>query len=161
MKTTPVDTKCAGRRLSMRARAVVWILFACMAVARAWAGAQQEGDLGVHVSGFTHERGQAVASLFREGDDIFGKPHVRVAAPIRQGKAKLVFPHQPYGSYAVTAYHDENGNNDLDHDVLRLPAEPLGFSNGFRLALFSGMPSFEKLRFVFGAGSKPLEITVR
>ncbi|MBI3806316.1 MAG: DUF2141 domain-containing protein [Nitrospirae bacterium] len=139
-----------------------WILICCLTAATAWADAPQEqGDLVVHVSGFNSEQGQAIANLFRTQDDIFGKPYVRVVAPIQQGKASLIFPQLPYGVYAVTAFHDENGNNELDHNVLRLPAEPLGFSNGFKLSIFSGMPSFEKLRFTFAAVAKPLEITLK
>ena len=117
-------------------------------------------DLVVHASGFAHERGQAIASLFRDGDNVFGPPHARVVAPIRQGKAILVFANVKPESYAVIAFHDENGNNDLDHNFLRLPAEPLGFSNGFRLSALSGMPNFEKLRFAFTADATPLEISV-
>lgn len=118
-------------------------------------------DIVVHASGFVHDRGQAVASLFREGQDIFGKPFARVATKVDRGTATFVFPGMPHGNYAVTVFHDENGNNDLDHNFLNMPAEPLGFSNGFKLSLFSGMPSFEKLRFTFGAETKPQEISVK
>lgn len=118
-------------------------------------------DIIIHVDGFTHARGQAIANLFREGDDIFDKPYVRVAANIQHNIVKLIFPNLAQGSYAVTVFHDENGNNDLDHNFLRFPAEPLGFSNGFKLSLFSGMPSFEKLRFSFGPDFQPLEISVK
>ena len=119
------------------------------------------GDIVVHASGYTHERGQAIGSLFRDGDDVFGTPYVRVTAPIHQGKASLVFPNVKPGNYALITFHDENNNNDLDHNFLHLPAEPLGFSNGFKLSAFSGMPSFEKLRFAFTLDSKPLEISVK
>ncbi|MBI3562357.1 MAG: DUF2141 domain-containing protein [Gammaproteobacteria bacterium] len=120
-----------------------------------------EADLQIHVTGFAHDRGQVIASLFSDGHDVFGKPDRRVVGTIQQNQATLIFPHLPYGSYAMTVFHDENSNNDLDHNFLHLPAEPLGFSNGFKLSLFSGMPSFEKLSFVFAADTKPVEITVK
>lgn len=118
-------------------------------------------NMVVHVSGFTHARGQAVGNLFREGDDVFGKPYLRAVANIQHTTATLIFPNLPPGSYAITVFHDVNGNNDLDHNFLRFPAEPLGFSNGFTLSLFSGLPSFEKLRFSFGPNFQPLEISVK
>jgi len=118
-------------------------------------------DLVVNASGFTHERGQAIASLFRDGDDVFGTPYARVAAPLHQGKAILVFSNIKSGNYALIAFHDENGNNHLDHNFLYFPAEPLGFSNGFKLSIFSGKPNFERLRFAFTVDSKPLEISVK
>lgn len=64
------------------------------------------------------------------------------------------------GSYALIIFHDENGNSEVDHNLFRFPAEPLGYSNGFRFTLLSGMPTFNKLRFEFTPGSGPLEIKV-
>jgi len=121
----------------------------------------QQSDLVVHAGGFLGDKGHAVADLFVEGEDVFGKPHVRVVADIRQGQATLTFPQMKYGSYAVRVFHDENGNNALDHNMLSFPAEPLGFSNGFKLGVFSGLPTFAKLRTDFAAGGKPLEIVVK
>ena len=118
-------------------------------------------DMVIHASGFPNDKGQAVAGMFLEGEDILGKPHFRVVGDIKQGQARLSIPHIKYGSYAVRVFHDENGNNTLDHNMLRLPAEPLGFSNGFKLGLFSGFPTFEKLRFSFQADSPPLNIVVK
>ncbi len=139
-------------------------LAAGLAIFSVWAPALADApvtDLVVHAQGFTHDRGQAVASLFREGDDIFQKPRLRVMAKVHGGNATLVFPRMEYGNYAVLVFHDENGNDDLDHNLLRFPAEPLGSSNGFEFGLFSGLPSFEKLRFTFDASTKPIEITIK
>jgi uncharacterized protein (DUF2141 family) len=155
---SPVSGSGAGKLIAAWSGA--WLAAACLAMSPAMAD-EAHADLVVNAGGFAHERGQAMASLFREGDDIFGKPHARVAAPIHQGRATLVFPNTRPGHYALIAFHDANGNNDLDHNFLHLPAEPLGFSNGFELSLFSGMPSFEKLRFVFTAGSGPQEISIK
>ncbi len=44
-------------------------------------------DLIVLGNGFAHDRGQAVARLFRRGDDIFGSPHRQMKAVIRDGQA--------------------------------------------------------------------------
>jgi len=133
---------------------------ACLILTPTWADTAQ-ADLVVYLDGFTHERGQAIGNLFREGDDIFGTPHTRVTVPIQQGKATLEFPGVKPGNYAITAFHDENGNDTLDHNLLRLPAEPLAFSAGFKLSALSGKPGFKKLRFAFTLDSKPLEISVK
>jgi len=143
-----------------KAGAVTASLIACL-VATSVRAEPPRADLVIHASGFPDENGQAIASLFREQDDIFGKPAARVAAPIHQGRATLIFARLPPGDYAVTVFHDENGNGDLDHNLLRLPAEPLGFSNGFSLSVFSGLPSFQKLRFAFGGDTKSIEILVK
>ena len=119
--------------------------------------------LSIQVSGFSHERGHAVANLFREGDDVLkpDKAYQRVQAEIHGGKAMINFPGLAYGKYAVSVFHDENGNGTLDHNVFRFPAEPLGFSNHFHMSLFSGMPSFEKMQFSFAADTGVLDITLK
>ena len=137
------------------------VIAVCLVGSSAWADSVPKEDLVIHANGFIHDRGKAIASLFHAGDDIFGKPHSRVMATIHQGKATLVFSNVKPDSYAVIVFHDENDNNNLDHNFLRLPAEPLGYSNGFKLTLFSGLPSFEKLRFAFAAGVDPVEIQVK
>lgn len=119
------------------------------------------GDLLIHAHGFAHDRGQAVAHLYGEGDEVPAKPRARVTAQVRHGKAELVFRGIAAAPYAVIVYHDENGNGVLDHNLLGIPGEPIGFSNGFRLSLLSGMPTFQKLRVDFGAGTRALDVRVK
>lgn len=138
-----------------------WLAIISLTAAHARADDRRAANLIIHASGFAHERGQAIASLFYEGDDVFKKPRARVMSAIQEGKAILVFPELMPGHYAVLVFHDENGNGDLDHNTLRLPAEPLGYSNGFELNLFSGLPSFGKLRFAFEGNGIPLSIRVK
>lgn len=139
------------------------IAFTTLVFCGAALAADPSGTLSIQVRGFTHERGHAIANLFREGDDVLkpDKAYQRVQAEIHDGKATINFPDLAYGKYAVSVFHDENGNGTLDHNVLRFPAEPLGFSNQFRLSLFSGMPSFEKLKFSFSMDKVVEEVTVK
>jgi uncharacterized protein (DUF2141 family) len=120
-----------------------------------------QGDLIIHATGFADDSGQAVANLFSKGENVLEKPKTHVAVKILNGTATMTFAQVPYGSYAVTVYHDKNSNGEIDHNFMHMPAEPLGFSNGFKLSLFSGLPSYDKLHFEFSADSKPLEIIVR
>ena len=135
-------------------------LFMC-GIAGQTAAESVDADLIIHATGFTHDGGQAIASLFREGDDVFKKPFLRVKVKIDHEQATLVFPHIAFGNYAAIVFHDENDNDDLDHNMLHFPAEPLGYSNGFKLGLFTGLPNFEKLHFAFAVDKKPIEITVK
>lgn len=125
--------------------------------------AEPSAPLSIQVRGFAHEHGHAVANLFREGDDVLkpDKAYRHVQADIHDGKATIAFPDLAYGKYAVSVFHDENGNGKLDHNIFRIPAEPLGFSNHFQLGLFSGFPSFEKMQFQFAANTGALEITLK
>lgn len=75
-------------------------------------------------------------------------------------RAKLAFPDLPHGTYALFLFHDENDNGTVDHNLLGIPTEPLGFSGGFKVSLFSGVPDFDDLKFEFTAKSRPLAIVV-
>jgi len=140
---------------------VLLLLAASVASATTWASAAEPETLVIHAVGFSHERGQAIASLFYQSDDVFKTPRARATANIQHGQALLNFPNLAPGDYAVVVFHDENGNADLDHNFMRFPVEPLGYSNHFELTLFSGLPSFAKLRFSFDAGAGPVEIQVK
>ena len=128
------------------------------------AGSPESGPVGtlwVEVDGMADDIGSVQANLFRRGDDLFKPPPLKSRGRIKKGKGVLVFRHLPYGQYAITAFQDRNNNADLDHNIFRFPAEPLGFSNGFRFSLTSGMPTFEKLKFLFSPQSGRIRITVR
>ena len=121
------------------------------------------GNLTIQVNGLLHDRGKVIANLFREGDDVMKieTAYLRAQGKISDKHAQLVFPNLKHGKYAVTVFHDENDNGTLDHNLLRMPAEPLGFSNGFQLGLFSGLPSFNKLQFVFELGADTIAVTLK
>jgi uncharacterized protein (DUF2141 family) len=107
---------------------------------------QEVGTLTITATNFENEKGHAIVNLFREQDDIPKKPFQTIKASIDAGVAKMIFENLPNGPYAAIVYHDENDNGALDHK-LAFPNEPMGFTNNWNLSLFSGMPTFKKLRF--------------
>lgn len=132
-----------------------------LAVSTPLRAAPDAGTLSVHVTGLMHDRGHVIAKLFVQGDDVLGPGRWTAQAVIHGNEATLQWPNLSHGRYAVVAFHDENDNGTLDHNLLRLPAEPLGFSNGFTLAWHSCMPSFEKLQFEVTQPAQTIEVRVR
>jgi uncharacterized protein (DUF2141 family) len=120
---------------------------------------QEVPKLLVHISNLKSAKGVAIVNLFREQDDIPKKPFTSMTAEIKNGKADIQFNNLPTGSYAIIAYHDENSNGVLDHK-LGFPNEPMGFSNNWELGLFSGMPTFKKLRFDHASAETKIEIKI-
>ena len=57
----------------------------------------------------------------------------------------VTFEDLPYGTYAITILHDENGNLKVDANFLGIPKEGYGFSNNAR-NLFRA-PKFEEAKF--------------
>lgn len=109
---------------------------------------QTETTLTVHVTGYENNIGQTLLKLFRKSDDVTKKPFMIVKVNIVNNKATFLVKNIAYGDYAVIVVHDQNSNGEIDHSW-GMPSEPLGFSNNWKLGVFSGMPSFEKLKFPF------------
>jgi uncharacterized protein (DUF2141 family) len=119
------------------------------------------GRVEVTVTGFKNDEGAARVALFLDarvwpdGDgSIFGT----AVAPISDGQAVAVFEEVPAGPFAVSVFHDEDGDGELDSTALGIPSEPYGFSGDAR-DLF-GPPSFEEARIELAAGETQ-QITIR
>ena len=117
------------------------------------------GVLTVIVSGLSSDRGTVKIALSNSHENYYHypSPYRGASAPILGGIAIWTFEDLPYGEYAVKVFHDENGNDRLDTNLLGIPREDYGFSNNAR-GIF-GIPSYAKARFVLGESS--LQITIR
>ena len=97
----------------------------------------------------------ASPSKFLEGNQCDAYKKVRA----NTGSITVAFDNLPPGTYAVGAYHDENGNGQLDTSPAGLPVEGYALSNGIR-AVFS-KPNFYQAAFTVGGGDKPIALHVR
>jgi uncharacterized protein (DUF2141 family) len=61
------------------------------------------------------------------------------------------------GDYAIALYHDRNGNQKLDSNLMGIPTEPYGFSGSSRDLM--GPATWEQAR--FAVGSDRATVTVR
>ncbi len=137
------------------------MILCCAPVTLAQTQSTDHLTLRINVLGLKSNQGQVVAKLFLEGDDVFGPTRDRQIKAIVEKQASLTFSALKAGRYAVMVFHDLNSNNDIDHNFLRLPAEPLGYSNGFQLTLFSGLPDSHKLAFDVNASTSSIDIAVK
>lgn len=122
--------------------------------------APDSNTLLVVATGFKNGNGHATAKLFAPSDNVLKKGRQEVVGAICGGQASMTFPALPSGDYAVVVFHDENENGTIDHNLLALPSEALGFSNNFTISLTSGLPSFEKLQFTHGQTAQTIFIKV-
>ena len=101
-------------------------------------------DLTVSVSGIRATEGQILLALY-DAAETFPKPGAQLQARVAQamqGTQSFVFRDLPAGRYALVAVHDANGNGKLDRNLVGLPTEAYGFSNG-AMGMASA-PSFDK-----------------
>ncbi len=113
------------------------------------------------MNGFKIDEGTARVALFLDatvwpdGDaSIFGTAVV----PIKDGRAIAVFEDVPAGPFAVSVYHDEDDDGELDSVALGIPSEAYGFSGDARNMF--GPPSFEQAQLELAAGETK-QITIR
>jgi len=86
----------------------------------------------VDISGFRNDRGNLLLSLFRSEDGFPEDPSKACRTLKAAASAKgvtAVWTGIPYGTYAVAALHDENGNGKLDRGWFGIPKEGTGASN--------------------------------
>lgn len=136
-------------------------IFLCISTI-AFSQSQTSGKdtLTIYASNFSSDSGRAVVRLFRNEDDLPTKAFMEATSNIINGKSVLAFTDIPFGEYAAILFQDENSNSTLDHNFLGLPKEPLGFSNNWKLTIFSGMPSFPKLKFEFSEQKRDCKIDI-
>lgn len=100
------------------------------------------GDLTIEVSGITRDRGKIYVAVYDRAETfpISGRQLVgRVLDPLDR-HLTVHFKDLPAGQYAAVAFQDSNGNGKLDKNLLGIPKEPYGFSNGARGSV--GPPKF-------------------
>lgn len=132
-------------------RTVAQGLAACTLATTCTVASVHAADLTVHVKGLRATQGLALVALYGSAD-TFLKPGSHLfaqMAPVSASSATLVFRNLPAGRYALSAFHDENGNGRLDMNLLGSNVEPVGFSNdAFGNA---AAPSFDKAALDFSS----------
>jgi uncharacterized protein (DUF2141 family) len=83
----------------------------------------------------------------------------RVRVPAEGGTQRVCFDLPASGAYAVAAYHDVDGDRELDRQWNMLPAEPFALSNNRKLKL--RMPKFEEAAFKAGEDMTTIRLELR
>jgi len=144
------------RRLS-----VLVVLLAAIAVSMA-ASAQDapaptapSGESRISVEIRTHgTRGQVVCALFANSNGFPSDgPRAIDSVRVRPTSRRVTcsFAGRAPGTYAISVFHDENSNRELDTGMFGIPSEGWGTSRNAPGAM--GPPSWEDARFVYRGGA--------
>jgi uncharacterized protein (DUF2141 family) len=120
-----------------------------------------QGRVEITMTGFESEEGQALVAFFLTDSgwpDPDESTFATVTVPIRDGRAFAVVEDAPAGPFAVSVFHDTDGDRELDSGALGIPSEAYGFSADARSAF--GPPKFEEARLELAAGETK-QITIR
>ena len=125
------------------------------------ASAARAADLTVTVKEVRNAKGSVLVAVY-DGEASFGKPELakaRQKAQAHQGELTFVFHDLKAGTYAVAAFHDENGNGKLDRNALGVPTEGWGFSNDAQGN--AGPPKFTQAAFdLDGQAEKSIDFSL-
>jgi len=120
-----------------------------------------QGRVEITMTGFKNEEGTARVAFFLDAGvwpDGDSSIFATMVVPISDGQAFAVFEEVPAGPFAVSVFHDEDSDGELDSAALGIPSEPYGFSGDAR-DLF-GPPSFKEAQIELAAGETK-QITIR
>lgn len=89
------------------------------------------GSIAVHITGKTSRQGVVRLALFGTEADFNERKRpvlMQTIDPQRVDQVQFELTNVAAGQYVVAVYHDINGNNRLDENLLGIPREPYGFS---------------------------------
>jgi len=117
------------------------------------------GDLTVHIEHVRNDHGSILAAIYTSEASYMKPEQARATFKVKAtaGDVQYVFHDLPAGRYALSTFHDENGNGRLDRNVFGLPKEGYGFSNA------NGSlrpPEFAQAVFDFDGTTKSITITL-
>jgi uncharacterized protein (DUF2141 family) len=125
------------------------------------AGPASAARLIVTIDGVHSNQGNVFVGLyanpakFLQGNQSDAQRKVRAST----GPITIVFDNLAPGTYAVGAFHDENGNDHLDTNFLGLPIEGYALSNGVRAVM--SKPTFQQAAFIVGEQGANVALHIR
>jgi uncharacterized protein (DUF2141 family) len=117
------------------------------------------GAITITVGNVRSARGQVVVDVCPQERFLADGCVHHVAAPARQGTTVITVPGVPAGEYAVQAFHDENGNGEVDRGMFGIPREGVGFSRNARIGL--GPPKWRDAYFVHRGRPEAIRFDLR
>jgi uncharacterized protein (DUF2141 family) len=117
--------------------------------------AAKTGQVVVEIVGLRQAKGLVLVAMFCSEAGFPGDIKKACATKVidaQKGRMRLVFDAIPAGEFAVTMFHDENSNRNLDTNFLGIPKEGWGTSRDAKANF--GPPSYSDARMTLGVGER-------
>jgi uncharacterized protein (DUF2141 family) len=130
---------------------------AAAALALALPAAAYAGPVTVDLTGL--RAGGTLYVQVQTREQFLGQSRVggRIVAAPQAGSLSVDLGEVPPGDYAITVWHDANGNNQFDMGARGQPADGWAMANGDQLR---GQPSFDVVKLTIPAGTLRLPLAV-
>jgi len=107
---------------------------------------QKKHTLTIIFSGMKSNKGVVFVGLHNEEATFLKERFREGVVNVSNKEAVVIFENLPEGEYAVSAFHDENDNKELDTNFIGIPKEPIGISNDAKG--FMGPPKYDDAKFL-------------
>ena len=124
-------------------------------------GALSPASLKVVLTGFRNNKRHASVTLFNNERAFPKSPEKSlrtVYVTVNNNKAMAVFENLQPGEYAISVYHDENNNQNMDTNFLGIPKEGVGASNNAKGHF--GPPEYKDAKFYYNGNNQVIKITI-
>jgi len=105
-------------------------------------------DIKVDVTDIRNESGNVYIGLYNTSNGFteVSKTFRKKIIDSKVGTIEYTFQNIKEGTYAISVFHDENGNGELDKNLFGIPQEGYGFSKNNRFLLRAA--TFEESSFI-------------
>lgn len=106
-----------------------------------------QNTLTIKAEGVRSSEGYIAVGVYADAADFLkkDKAFAGMFEVSNEGTTTIKIPNLPNGTYAVSIFHDENGNMELDTNFIGIPKESCAFSKA-KMKTF-GPPDFEDCTF--------------
>ena len=124
---------------------------------------QPQSGIKVNIEGLRNSDGKVILCLYKKEAAKNFPDEAEYAFQVAESKAlksgvSIRFNNVPPGTYAISMLHDEDNDNEMDRNFVRMPREGFGTSNNVKPMMSA--PSFKDARFRYQGGKQELTITV-
>jgi uncharacterized protein (DUF2141 family) len=111
--------------------------------------AQEKFDLKVVVTNIKIQKGLVVIGIYDNPTEYLkkGKAYKLSSHQVNGNQLEINVKNIPKGTYAISLYQDVNSDAEFNTNVVGIPLEPYGFSNGFNRKW--SKPTFDDCKFEF------------
>jgi len=120
---------------------------------------QSNGTLVLEITGIDDKGGVMMIAVFKEDDKFLKEPSYAEEVSINEeSNITVKFNNIPFDTYAISIYHDLNENGELDSNFIKIPKEPIGFSNEYFPKF--GPPKFKNASFILNQNELKMNVNL-
>ncbi len=121
----------------------------------------EKANLLIEFTNIQQAKGQIWLAIYDSPKHFLNKEYAVVLDKyevVKKGSQIYEVKNLPHGTYAIAAFHDLNGNNELDQSLIGAPKEPYAFSQTLKSKWRA--PKFEEVQFQFKATQQKVRLAL-